>query len=123
MSQRTPEHIEREMFELRTRLDPGMNDLKKHLQPSVIADQAKQTVRSRLQSLLNRAKGRLHSQRREIQDSAVFQYSLARKAGQEKDRAPLTDAVRNDPRPLVLLSVALTLTLMILLPLTRRAKG
>lgn len=122
MSQRPPEHIEREMFEIRTRLDPGMNDLKKHLQPSVIAEQAKQTARARVQALVNRAKSKLQDERREIQDSAVFQYSLARKAGQEKDTAPLTDAVRNDPRPLVLLSVALTLILVVMLPLARRAK-
>lgn len=122
MSQRPPEHIEREMFEIRTRLDPGMNDLKKHLQPSVIADQAKQTARARLQALVNRAKSKLQDERREIQDSAVFQYSMARKAGQERDAAQLTDAVRNDPRPLVLLSVALTLVLMVMLPLARRAK-
>jgi hypothetical protein len=47
---------------------------------------------------------------------------MARKAGQERDAAQLTDAVRNDPRPLVLLSVALTLVLMVMLPLARRAK-
>lgn len=108
MSQRPPEHIEREMFEIRTRLDPDMRDLKKHLQPSVIADQTKKNIRDRIKTVLNRGKGRLKEQQRGLRDSAEFQYSLVRKAGQERDAAPLTDAVRNDPRPLVLLAIVLT---------------
>lgn len=123
MSQRPPEHIEREMFEIRTRLDPEIRDLGKHLQPAAIAGQAKQRVRDRVEAVLNRAKGRLQEEQRGLQDSAEFQYSLARKASQDRDAAPLTDAVRNDPRPLVLLAVALTLLLTVLLPLTRRALG
>lgn len=117
MAQRPPEHIEREMFEIRTRLDPDMSDLRKHLQPAVIADQAKKTVRERIKAVLDRGKGRLQNQQREIKDSAEFQYSLARRATQDHDTAPLSDAVRSDPRPLVLLAVALT----VLLTLTRRA--
>lgn len=104
------------MFEIRTRLDPDMNDLKKHLQPAVIADQAKKTVSDRIKAALNRAKGRLQEQQRGLRDSAEFQYSLARKASRDRDAAPFTDAVRNDPRPLVLLAVTLT----VLLTLTRR---
>lgn len=121
MSQRTPEHIEREMFEIRTRLDPEIKDLGKHLHPAAIADQAKQKLGDRVKTVLNRGKSRLQEQQRGLQDSAGFQYSLARKASQDRDTAPLTDAVRNDPRPLVLLAVALTLFLTVLLPLTRRA--
>lgn len=111
MAQRPPEHIEREMFEIRTRLDPDMRDLRKHLQPTVIADQAKQSIRDRLQAVLNRARGRLREQQRGLRDSAEFQYTLARKAGRDRDAAPLTDAVRNDPRPAVLLAVSLTAVL------------
>ena len=107
MSQRPPEHIEREMFEIRTRLDPDMRDLRKHLQPSVIADQAKSTLRDRAKTILKRGTSRLREQQRGLKDSAGFQYSLARKAGRDRDTAPLTDAVRNDPRPLVVLAVLL----------------
>ena len=111
MAQRPPEHIEREMFEIRTRLDPEMNDLKKHLRPSVIADQTKKTIKDRLQTILNRGKSRLREQKREIQDSAEFQYSLARKAANDRNTEPLTDAVRNDPRPAIMLAVTLTVFL------------
>lgn len=116
MSQRPPEHIEREMFEIRTRVDPDMNDLRQHLQPKVIADQAKKTAGERVQMLVKRLKGRLKDQQREIQDSARFQYSLARKAGRDRDPAPFTDAVRNDPRPAALLAAGL----VVLAALTRR---
>jgi hypothetical protein len=95
------------MFEIRTRLDPEMRDLKKHLQPSVIAGQAKKTAGDRAKTILNRGRGRLREQQRGLRDSAGFQYSLLRKAGQDRDTEPLTDAVRNDPRPLVLLAIVL----------------
>lgn len=114
MAQRSPEHIEREMFELRTRLNPEVTDLKKHLQPSVIADQTKSRLKDRLQTILNRGKSRLQEQKRDIQDSAEFQYSLARKAAKDQNIEPLTDAVRSDPRPAILLAVALTVFLTLL---------
>lgn len=101
------------MFEIRTRLDPDMRDLKKHLQPTVIADQAKRSVRERLQAAVNRGRARLREQQRGLRDSAEFQYSLARKAGRDRDAAPLTDAVRNDPRPAVLLAIVLTMVLLL----------
>ena len=113
MTQNSPEYIERQMFEIRTRVDPDMQDLKKHLQPKVIADQAKNTARERAQKISTQLKNRLKDQRRELQDSAEFQYSLARKASRDGDTAPLTDAVRNDPRPAIALAAALV-TLLVL---------
>jgi hypothetical protein len=38
--------------------------------------------------------------------------NLARKVGENGDTAPLTDAVRSDPRPLILLAVTLAVTLL-----------
>lgn len=116
MTQNSPEYIERQMFEIRTQLDPDMQDLKKHLQPKVIADQAKNTARERARKIATRLGNRLKDQRRELQDSAEFQYSLARKAARDRDAAPLTDAVRNDPRP----AIALVAALVTLLTLARR---
>ncbi len=113
MTQNSPEYIERQMFEIRTRLDPDMQDLKKHLQPKVIADQAKDTARERAQRVTTQIKNRLKDRQRELQDSAEFQYSLARKAARDHDTAPLTDAVRNDPRPAITLAAALV-TLLVL---------
>lgn len=110
MSER-PERIEREMFEIRTRMSPDMTDLRKHIEPQVIAEQVKRTIRQRLQDAVERIKANLRAKQQEIVDSAWSQLELARKAGENRDTAPLTDAVRNDPRPLILLSVLLAMTL------------
>src|SRR5215210_4110544 len=108
----TPERIEREMFEIRARMAPDMTDLRKHVEPQVIAEQVKRTARQRLQDAVNRVKANLKSKQRELIDSAKRQLSLARKVPENGDTAPLTDAVRSDPRPLILLAVLLVVTLL-----------
>jgi hypothetical protein len=108
----TPERIEREMFEIRAQMAPDMTDLRQHVEPQVIAEQVKQTVRQRLQDAVNRIKANLKAKQQELIDSAKGQMNLARKAGENGDTASLTDAVRSDPRPLILLAVAVTVTLL-----------
>ena len=108
----TPERIEREMFEIRAQMAPNMTDLRQHVEPQVIAEQVKRTVRQRLQDAVNRLKANLRAKQQELIDSAKGQMNLARKAGENGDTAPLTDAVRSDPRPLILLAVAVTVTLL-----------
>jgi len=108
----TPERIEREMFEIRARMSPDMTDLRKHIEPQVVAEQVKQTVRQRLQDAVNRVKANLKARQQEIVDSAKRQVSLARKVPENGDTAPLTDAVKSDPRPLILLSILLVVTLL-----------
>src|SRR5919107_2464922 len=108
----TPERIEREMFEIRARMSPDMTDLRKHIEPQVVAEQVKQTVRQRLQDAVNRVKANLKARQQELVDSAKRQVSLARKVPENGDTAPLTDAVKSDPRPLILLSILLGVTLL-----------
>jgi hypothetical protein len=108
----TPERIEREMFEIRAEMAPDMTDLRKHVEPQVIAEQVKQTVRQRLQAAVNRIKANLRAKQQELVDSAKRQMTLARKVGENGDTAPLTDAVRSDPRPLILLAINLAVTLL-----------
>jgi hypothetical protein len=108
----TPERIEREMFEIRARMAPDMTDLRKHVEPQVIAEQVKRTVRQRLQDAANRVKANLKAKQQELIDSAKRQLSLARKVPENGDTAPLTDAVRSDPRPLILLAVLFAATLL-----------
>ncbi len=108
----TPDRIEREMFEIRAEMAPDMTDLRKHVEPQVIAEQVKQTVRQRLQAAVNRIKANLRAKQQELVDSAKRQMTLARKVGENGDTAPLTDAVRSDPRPLILLAITLTVTLL-----------
>src|SRR5215207_6294436 len=94
----TPERIEREMFEIRSRMSPDMADLRKHIEPQVVVEQVKQSVRQRL--------------RQELVDSFNRQLSLARKVPKNGDTAPLTEAVKSDPRPLFLMAILLTGTLL-----------
>jgi hypothetical protein len=108
----TPERIEREMFEIRARMSPDMTDLRKHMEPQVVAEQVKRTVRQRLQEAVNRVKANLRAKQQELIDSAKRQVSLARKVPENGDTAPLTDAVKSDPRPLILLAILLVVTLL-----------
>jgi hypothetical protein len=108
----TPERIEREMFEIRSRMSPDMTDLRKHVEPQVVAEQVKQTIRQRLRQAVDRVKANLKAKRQEFVGSAKRQLSLARKVSENGDTAPLTDAVKSDPRPLVFLAILLAATLL-----------
>jgi hypothetical protein len=111
------------MFEIRNRMSSDMSDLRRHVEPQVVAEQVKQTIRQRLQEALTRLKGTLNAKLREFFDSfagsSKRQLSLAREASEKRDPSRLTDAVRSDPRPLVLLTVLLAVTLM----MARRMTG
>ena len=107
-----PERIEREMFEIRSDMASDMTDLRKHIDPQVVAEQVRQTIRQRLQEAVNRIKATLRAKRQEFFDSAKHQLSLAREAGEKRDPGPLTDAVKSDPRPFALLVIVLTITLL-----------
>ena len=110
MSQ-TPERIEREMFEIRSRMSPDVTDLRKHVEPQVVAEKVKWTVRQRIKDSVARVKASFRAKRQEFVDSAKRQISLAREAGEKRDPTPFTDAVRSDPRPLALLAILLAITL------------
>ncbi|MGH3146543.1 MAG: DUF3618 domain-containing protein [Rubrobacter sp.] len=59
--QETPEHfqlIEKEMQEIRARMAPDLTDLRKHVDPRVAAEQAKQSARQQLLDLVGRVRGR-----------------------------------------------------------------
>ncbi len=111
MSEKIPERIEREMFEIRNQMDPDMTDLRKHIEPQVVAEQVKQTIRQRLQAVLENVKANLRAKQQEVMASGKRQLSLAREAGEQRDPAPFTDAVKSDPRPLAILAILLTVTL------------
>jgi hypothetical protein len=104
MSER-PERIEREMFEIRSRMAPDVRDLKKHVEPQVIAKRTSTKVRERVRGTLTRFG-------RSLKESASRQARMIGEAGKEKNPAPLTDAVKSDPRPLILLAISLAVTLM-----------
>ena len=100
-----PERIEREMFEIRSRMAPDVQDLRKHTEPQVIGKQVSTRIRERVKEALTRAG-------RSLIDSAKRQAQLAREAGRKRNPSTFTDAVKSDPRPMALLAVVLAVTLL-----------
>ncbi len=97
-----PERMEREMFELRSQMAPDVRDLKQHVNPQAVGKKFK-----------DRAQKTLVSYGRGFVGSAKQQANKAREAGEKRDPSALTDAVKSDPKPLILLAVVLTLTLVL----------
>jgi hypothetical protein len=100
-----PERIEREMFEIRSRMAPDVTDLKKHTEPQVIGKQVGEKVKTRAKTALTNAA-------RSILDSGRRQLKLAREAGKKGDTQAITDAVKSDPKPLILVALTLAVTLL-----------
>ena len=112
MTEKRPELIEREMFEIRSRMEPDMEDLAQHVQPQHVAEQVKGKVRDRVQDTTERVKADLNARKDEFANSARRQVNLLQKAGESGETAPFEDAVRSDPRPLVVLAVVLSIVLL-----------
>jgi Protein of unknown function (DUF3618) len=93
-----PERIEREMFEIRRRMAPDVRDLRQHVDPKVVSKQLGTRIKERIRGALR--------------DSAGRQVEAVREAGRKRNPSTFTDAVKSDPRPLILLAVALFATLM-----------
>lgn len=119
MSEKIPERIEREMFEIRSKMEPDVVDLKKHVEPQVVAERVKKTVRERVQEAIGRVRANLEARAQELVASGRRQLKLAEKAGKERDPAPFTDAVKSDPRPMAILAVLLAIVLLTLRRATR----
>jgi hypothetical protein len=100
-----PERIEREMFEIRSRMASDVRDLKKHAEPQVIVKRTSTKVKERVRGTLARFG-------RSLKESASRQAKMIGEAGRKRSPAPLTDAVKRDPRPLILLAISLAVTLM-----------
>jgi hypothetical protein len=75
----TPERIEREMFEIRSRMSPDMKDLRKHIKAQIVAEQVKETVGQRLHQAADRGKENLKAKQQELAYSAKSSLSLARR--------------------------------------------
>ncbi len=97
-----PERMEREMFEIRSRMAPDVRDLKQHVNPQAVGKKAKDRVRD---AAVNFGKGLLGSVKR--------QAGLAREAGRKRNPSTLTEGVKSDPRPLILLAVLATVVLVV----------
>jgi Protein of unknown function (DUF3618) len=100
-----PERIEREMFEIRSRMAPDVRDLRQHVDPKVVSKQLGARIKERV-------RGALTGLGKGLRDSASRQIDAIREAGRKGNPSAFTDAVKSDPRPLILLAVALAATLM-----------
>jgi hypothetical protein len=100
-----PERIEREMFEIRSRMAPDVRDLKKHVEPQAVTKKLTARIKDRVRNAISGTS-------RGLIESVKRQASMVGEAGRKKDPAALTDAVKSDPRPLVLLAVSLVITLI-----------
>jgi hypothetical protein len=74
----TPERIEREMFEIRSRMASEINDLRKRLESRIVAEQVRQTIRQRLSQLADHGKANLKAKQQDLAYSAKRSLSLAR---------------------------------------------
>ena len=91
-----PERIEREMFEIRGRMAPDVRDLKKHVEPQAVG-----------KKIGTRIKERVRAAGKSLVESARRQARMVGEAGRDRNPSPLTDAVKSDPRPLVLIAIFL----------------
>jgi hypothetical protein len=100
-----PERIEREMFEIRSRMAADVRDLRQHVDPKVVTRQLTARIKERIRGALTGVGGGLL-------DSARRQIDAIREAGSKGNPSAFTDAVKSDPRPMIVLAVALAATLL-----------
>ena len=75
----TPERIEQEMSEIRSRMSSDITDLRKHLESQMVAEQVKQTISQRLSQVADRGKANLKAKQQDLAYSAKRSLSLARR--------------------------------------------
>ena len=100
-----PERMEREMFEIRSRMAPDVRDLKKHVEPQAVSKKLTARIKERVRSAATKTvKGLVASAKR--------QASMVGEAGRDRNPSQLTDAVKSDPRPLAILAISLAVMLL-----------
>ena len=100
-----PERIEREMFEIRSRMAPDVRDLKKHVEPQAVTKRLTARIKDRIRTAVSGTS-------RGLVESVKRQVDSVREAGRKRDPSAFTDSVKSDPKPLALLAVVIVITLM-----------
>jgi hypothetical protein len=67
------------MSEIRSRMSSDINDLRKHLESQIVAEQVKQTIKQRLSEVAGRGKANLKAKQQDLVYSAKRSLSLARR--------------------------------------------
>ncbi len=67
------------MSEIRSRMSSDINDLRKHLESQIVAEQVKQTIKQRLSEVAGRGKANLKTKQQDLVYSAKRSLSLARR--------------------------------------------
>ena len=65
------------MLEIRSRMSSDINDLRKHLESQIVAEQVKQTIRQRLGQVADRGKANLKAKQQDLVYAAKRSLSLA----------------------------------------------
>ena len=76
---KTPERLEREMFDIRSRMTPDIDDLRKHLEPQIVAEQVKQTIGQRLGQAADRGRANLKVKQQAVTNSTRRSLSQLRR--------------------------------------------
>jgi len=79
MSEEIAGRIQREMSEIRSRMEPDVTDLRKHIGSQVVTERAERTIRRRLRQAADRGTANLKAKQRGFADSAKSSISLARR--------------------------------------------
>jgi hypothetical protein len=75
------------MFEIRSRMTPDIDDLRKHLESQIVAEQVKQTIGQRLGQAADRSRANLKAKQQEAANSTRRSLSQLRRKisrGQEE---------------------------------------
>ena len=70
MSEKIPGRIEREMSEIRSRMQPDVSELRKHIESRLVIKRVKHTIRQRVHQAADRSKANLKVK----QQAGVFSY-------------------------------------------------
>jgi hypothetical protein len=67
------------MFEIRSRMTPDIDDLRKHLEPQIVAEQVKQTIGQRLGQAADRGRANLKVKQQAVTNSTRRSLSQLRR--------------------------------------------
>jgi hypothetical protein len=79
VSEKIPGRIEREMSEIRSRMQPDVSELRKHIESRLVIKRVKHTIRQRVHQAADRSKANLKAKQQAFADSAKSSLSLARR--------------------------------------------
>ncbi|TCJ20557.1 hypothetical protein E0L93_01675 [Rubrobacter taiwanensis] len=119
MSDERFDRLELEIANVRNRMQPDVARLREQTRPDAIKEKVRQALRERLRALGESLKAQLERQKEETVLAAGRQVELLQEAREKGDASKVQEAVKSDPRPMIVLAVALAVVLFVLRRLGR----